>query len=945
VTARRRPPLALLAIAMAITLVASMVPLGGPVAAAIPDVAAIGDLFSPSSGPIANAAGYMRFPAGPDTGAPSVIVDPPNKTVNVTVNAAGRTSVLTIAWPARIGIWTLGIDGAEPEQHVDLRRGTSICHLTFGRLEIRQATVSAGGGVAGLTADISNGGCALGSNAAGYAGASIRIGSAEAMSAVPQGQPAAVDTGAEEGTVVQQRVVVTNVGGAPWTVRRTGTGSTNSWSPTFAIVAGSDTCLGATLAPGGQCDVTVAATARNYLVMEHLVVAGNGAADLVVPLKLEGYAPVPAPTGATVVPGRLSSTVSWDSPATNPRTEYRIYDVVGGQRTLVATAAPTGTSVSVPGHGPRSLALVAANGPFAESPDVALQVPGVTAEVVANDWYSFPVAFTVLGAGPSGSARPSGIGSVVRLDAARRSWVTPRSDGLLVCSVDREVCSVVPGTASSSLADQVREAIWLLDGRIAFLRGDDFSKSLWVVARDGSGLRRVAATPYYSGQMVAAPDGSQILMRGGPAMSVVRMRLSDGQVTVIPHTEELDDFTVTTAGRLVLERRLDMSSTDGPTRITMAALDGSGAHDLALPTGNNREVTFDPSGARMAFVRCTAPYQCTLWVAAADGSGARQLSDRSAGWLDLQWSADDVASPLAAVGGPSFSGRAVSLIVGASDPDDPVGSLRRECRLDGASAWTGCGATWALSALAAGRHTAYARVTDPSGRQSAVVSRSWTVDVSAPTTSVTAVAAVLTSTTSKLTWRSTDTGGAGVASYDVRMRRASPYGRFGSYLYPGTWQTLKTPSLTLGLTAGYQYCLSVRARDASGNVGAWSPERCTSVALDDRSLSASRGWTRGRSSAYSYGTWSGAARTGVSLTRTSVQGRRIALVVTTCPTCGVVDVYHAGVKIGRVSLYSSRTAYRQIRWLPLQSVTRTGTVVVRTVGSKRVYIDGFAVQH
>jgi len=177
------------------------------------------------------------------------------------------------------------------------------------------------------------------------------------------------------------------------------------------------------------------------------------------------------------------------------------------------------------------------------------------------------------------------------------------------------------------------------------------------------------------------------------------------------------------------------------------------------------------------------------------------------------------------------------------------------------------------------------------------------------------------------------------------MRRASPYGRFGSYLYPSTWQTLKTPSLTLGLTAGYQYCLSVRARDAAGNVGAWSPERCTSVALDDRSLSASSGWTRGTSSAYAYGTWSGAARTGVSLTRTSVQGRRIALVVTTCPTCGVVDVYHAGVKIGRVSLYSSRTAYRQIRWLPLQSVTRTGTVVVRTVGSKRVYIDGFAVQH
>jgi hypothetical protein len=593
---------------------------------------------------------------------------------------------------------------------------------------------------------------------------------------------------------------------------------------------------------------------------------------------------------------------------------------------------------------------VAANGRFAESADLPVLVPGVTAEVVANDWYGFPVAFAEQGAATSGSARPSGIGSVVRLDSTRRSWVTPWSDGLHVCSVDREVCSVVPGTAESSVTDRVREAVWLPDGRIAFLRGQDFTNTLWIVGRDGSGLRRiplpvVAGMSNYFGRLAAAPDGSQVLLLGGPRWSVIRVRLSDGQATAVPGTEESDDFTVTTAGRLVLQRRLDMSSTEGLTRITVAALDGSGVHELALPAGDNRDVTFNPGGTRLAFVRYTAPYQATVWVAAADGSGARQLSDRSAGWLDLQWSADDVASPLAAVGGPSFSGRAASLSVGASDPDDPVGSLRRECRLDGASAWTGCGATWALSALAAGRHTAYARVTDPSGRQSAVVSRSWTVDATAPIASVAAVASVLTSTTSRWSWAATDAGGAGVASYDVRERYASPFGRLGGYVYPSSWQGLKATNLTLRLSVGYQYCLSVRARDAVANVGMWSPERCTSVALDDRSLSASSGWTRGTSSAYAYGTWTGAARTGVSLTRTSVQGRRIALVVTTCPTCGVVDVYHAGVKIGRISLYSSRTAYRQIRWLPLQSVTRTGTVVVRTVGSKRVYIDGFAVQH
>ena len=117
------------------------------------------------------------------------------------------------------------------------------------------------------------------------------------------------------------------------------------------------------------------------------------------------------------------------------------------------------------------------------------------------------------------------------------------------------------------------------------------------------------------------------------------------------------------------------------------------------------------------------------------------------------------------------------------------------------------------------------------------------------------------------------------------------------------------------------------------------------MTLDDRSLTASSGWTRGASSAYAYGTYSRASASGLSLTRPSVQGRRLAIVVTTCPTCGAVDVYHAGVRLGRVSLYSATTSYRQIRWLPLQSVTRTGSVVVRTSSSKTSVLDGIAVWH
>jgi hypothetical protein len=177
------------------------------------------------------------------------------------------------------------------------------------------------------------------------------------------------------------------------------------------------------------------------------------------------------------------------------------------------------------------------------------------------------------------------------------------------------------------------------------------------------------------------------------------------------------------------------------------------------------------------------------------------------------------------------------------------------------------------------------------------------------------------------------------------MRRASPSGRWSGYQYPARWQRHVTRSLPLGLSPGYQYCFSVRTRDTVGNVGSWSAARCTSVILDDRSLSASRGWTRGTAQAYALGTLTRATRKAASLTRPSVTARRLAVVAATCPSCGAVDVYHAGTRIGRVNLVSPRTSYRQSRWLPLQPTTRTGTVVLRTVNARPVRIDGIAVQH
>jgi len=312
---------------------------------------------------------------------------------------------------------------------------------------------------------------------------------------------------------------------------------------------------------------------------------------------------------------------------------------------------------------------------------------------------------------------------------------------------------------------------------------------------------------------------------------------------------------------------------------------------------------------------------------------------------DVAWLDTSSMVPVASLAVPSSTTRSATLTVGASDADDAVGGLRRECRLDAATTWAACGSTWSLSGLALGQHTAYARVTDPSGKQSATVARSWTVEASAATTALAAVPSVLTGASFTLTWTAGTGGGSALASYDVRERYAAVSGRLGGYVYPASWQGLRTRSLALRLGQGFQYCFSTRARDVAGDVGGWSAQRCTAVALDDRAMDATSGWIRGTSTAYAYGTWSWAAHSAVSLSLGAAQGRRVVLVATTCPTCGSVDVYHAGIRLGPVSLYSAKAAYQQLRWLPLQSVTRTGSVVVRTTSSKGVYIDGVAVLH
>lgn len=262
------------------------------------------------------------------------------------------------------------------------------------------------------------------------------------------------------------------------------------------------------------------------------------------------------------------------------------------------------------------------------------------------------------------------------------------------------------------------------------------------------------------------------------------------------------------------------------------------------------------------------------------------------------------------------------------------------CAVD-SGAFAPCTTTWKTPSLTTGSHTVRARTVEPDGRTT-IAARTIVVDATAPTATTTTLPLATLATSATLRFSATDTGGSTVASYDVRYRYAAPGSGFTAVSQPAAWQGLTSTSRAFTLGKGYSYCFSVRARDALGNVGAWTTETCTNVALDDRSLWGT-GWSRGTSGSYYQGTYTFTATSGRVLSA-RVSARQVGLVVTTCSTCGVVDVRLAGAYLGRKSLASSTTHAKQILWLPY-GVTRTGTLSLTTVGGKRVYVDGVVLRH
>ncbi|HET7312663.1 MAG TPA: Ig-like domain-containing protein [Mycobacteriales bacterium] len=242
-----------------------------------------------------------------------------------------------------------------------------------------------------------------------------------------------------------------------------------------------------------------------------------------------------------------------------------------------------------------------------------------------------------------------------------------------------------------------------------------------------------------------------------------------------------------------------------------------------------------------------------------------------------------------------------------------------------------------LSALADGPVTVTATEVDPAQNASAPAHRGVTKDTVTPVVAESARRAFTLGATGAR-WTGSDSG-TGVATYDVRVARA-PHGKaLGAYRvrWAGLASTVHAASMTD--KPGVTDCFEVRAHDVAGNVSRWTPARCQTVALDDRAFPLASGWSRITGSRFYRGTATVATKQGAKLTLASSALNRVALVVTTCPSCGSITV-----KVGSwhrtVNLVSATT--RRHVLITFATFSRRTAPVVITVTSvgKSVQIDG-----
>ena len=222
---------------------------------------------------------------------------------------------------------------------------------------------------------------------------------------------------------------------------------------------------------------------------------------------------------------------------------------------------------------------------------------------------------------------------------------------------------------------------------------------------------------------------------------------------------------------------------------------------------NDASASLECSVDGAAFAACTSPVTVTPGTDGAHSFAVRSVdAANNTGSQTRAWTLDTAAPSLTLAASGPAQGSLVNTRTATFTFSSTDATAHFECHLD-AAAFATCTSGTELTAIADGAHTFSVRSVDPAGNQSAVATRTWTVDATAPAFTLAASGPANGSATRDQTATFTFSSQEAV-TYECRVDGADI--NYAACSSPFTTATLGEASHTF----------YVRARDSAGNIAA-----------------------------------------------------------------------------------------------------------------------------